>query len=150
MLPTPAGGIIDCANRVGGQTFADNPFPAMSLPVTLVLPQVPIDWANALLVPANIVMLFGGSNVDVQTTSTACTTAASAQATCQTSVTDNFGSMNRRTSCSLDDTPMPQTGLPVILRVAVVDANSFTVTIGSWNAQASGGGTLTCWTNTRF
>jgi hypothetical protein len=89
----------------------------------------------------------------------ACTTPAAPGATCTVTVVHNFGgdlgyldmsNTTNRTTCTLDDTPTPQTGFPVILKTTQTSANQATVTIGTLTGIASGGGSLTCWTNFRY
>lgn len=95
----------------------------------------------------------------IQTHDTACTTAATAGATCQSTITHNFGgdlgyldssNTTNRTTCTLDETPTPQTGNPIILKVTQINASQATVTIATLDGQAAGGGPLSCWTNFRF
>jgi hypothetical protein len=63
---------------------------------------------------------------------------------------NNFGQTNQETFCRFRNTPMPNTGIPIVLNVETVDANSFTVTIGTYNGQAAGGGTIVCSSNFSF
>jgi hypothetical protein len=102
--------------------------------------------AAAVLGPNGITL----SIPDLQSTTTACTTAASAGATCTTMVTTNFGVANPKTFCSLQDTPNAQMGNPIILKVVDTNVNQATVTIGSFDGQAAGGGTLVCASNYRY
>jgi hypothetical protein len=104
-----------------------------------------IPHANIQLAPGVI-----AATDDVQVTGTACTTAAAPGATCTETLTNNFGSANQETFCRFRNTPAANVGIPIVLSVNTVDTNSFTVTIGTYNGQAAGGGTLVCNTNFAF
>jgi hypothetical protein len=84
---------------------------------------------------------------DVQTVTTACMTAVSAGATCTLIVTHSFGQTPNQFSCFLSDTPTTQTGKPIIVKYADLNANQTQVTIGTLDGNAAGGGTLRCRVN---
>lgn len=122
-------------------------------------------WTLAIGADNSIQMLVpkpGGFEADVpsiQTRDTACTTAASAGAICQVTVSHGFGgdlgyldssNTTNITTCTLDETPTPQTGNPIIVKVAQINSGQAVVTIGTFDGQAAGGGPLTCVTNFRF
>jgi hypothetical protein len=85
---------------------------------------------------------------DIQVTGTTCTTAAAPGATCTTTISNGSPIPNQSHVCSLNEGPVAQTGNPIILKTTGQD--TFTVTIGTFDGQAAGGGTLTCWTNVKY
>jgi hypothetical protein len=143
-----AGGTIDCTGRQGTQTLAADPFAAMMGPVTVLLPPVGITLMVPINIPNNVLVQYtGGVNIDIQSTVTACTTPAAPGATCTVQVTNNFGAANQETFCNFRDMPSVNIGFPVVLKVANLDLNNVTVTIGTYNGLPAGGGTLVCSTN---
>jgi hypothetical protein len=97
------------------------------------------------LVPSSTGMML--AIPDIQTTDMACMTTGSANSTCTVTIHDNFGSMNRAARCTFRDTPQPNAGFPIVLKVVPANVNDLTVTIGHIDGGAAGGGTIVCASN---